>query len=90
MLLSSMTKKDQIMNSIQNLDIESLYSLLDDTKTYQGVTKEAFLKELNKLFSEFKSDENTHLIPQKSVIKDDKYLSEEYHGYCFVGNISRT
>ena len=41
--------------------------LLDDDKTYQDATKEAFLNRLSQSFSEFKDSNDTKLIAIKGI-----------------------
>lgn len=46
--------KQEIIKAIKNFDIKSLYSLLDDNKSYMDVTKQRFLERLNKQFNQVK------------------------------------
>jgi hypothetical protein len=49
-----LNKKEPIIKSFQNMDLDILDILLDENKTYQDVYKEIFIEKLEIVFSHFK------------------------------------
>lgn len=60
----------KVIHALQNMDIQMLDTLLDESCSHSGASKETYLKKLEVLFSEMKLAGDTHLEP--------------YSGYCFA------
>ena len=48
-----LNKKEPIIKSFKNMDLDMLDILLDENKTYQDVYKEIFIEKLEIVFSHF-------------------------------------
>jgi len=84
-----MNKKELIIKSFQNMDLDMLVILLDENKTYQDATKEIFIEKLEIVFSHFKKKGDTLLFPYKGSCNSDECTNKGCSGYSFVGNNSK-
>lgn len=77
-----MTKLDFLIQSISDLDIDSIELLLDDHRTYQDQPKNQFISRLRNILLQFSASGDQELIPYAgtcgSCVKGCK-------GYAFVG-----
>lgn len=77
-----MTKLDFLIQSISDLDIDSIELLLDDHLTYQDQPKHQFISRLKNILQQFTASGDQELIPYAgtcgSCVKGCK-------GYAFVG-----
>jgi hypothetical protein len=83
------SKKELIIKSFQNMDINLLDVLLEDDKTYQDATKEVFIEKLNETFSILKKSGDTFLLPYVGYCNSDDCDNKGCKGYSFVGNHSK-
>lgn len=83
-------KKDLIIESFQNMDINMLEVLLDDDRTYQNATKDVFIAKLEAAFSEFKiqGDQYLHLYPGRC--NSESCANKGCTGYSFIGDQSKS
>jgi hypothetical protein len=76
-----MTKLDFLIQSISDLDIDSIDLLLDDHRTYQDLPKYQFISRLQNILQQFTASGNKELIPYAgscgSCVKGCK-------GYAFI------
>lgn len=77
-----MTKLDFLIQSISDLDIDSVDMLLEDHRTYQDQPKHQFISRLQNILHQFTASGDQELIPYAgtcgSCVKGCK-------GYAFVG-----
>ncbi len=84
----SKNKKQLIIESFQNMNLNMLEVLLDDNRTYQGASKEVFLKKISDAFHEFKSDGDTFLEAFNGVCTSNLCPNKGCKGYSFIGNMT--
>jgi hypothetical protein len=77
-----MTKYDFLIQSISDLDIDSVDMLLDDHRTYQDLPKHVFINRLKHALAEFAASGNQELIPYPGVCGS---CNKGCKGYAFVG-----
>ncbi len=80
-----MTKLDFLIQSISNLDIDSIDLLLDDHRTYQDQPKQQFVWRLKDALQHFSASGDDELIPYSGVCGS---CVKGCKGYAFVGPIS--
>jgi len=71
------------------MDIANLRLHLKDEYTYQEVTKEMFLNEVEKIFEDFKNSGDTELLFYKGACAGEGCENCGMKGYRFVGNNSK-
>jgi hypothetical protein len=77
-----MTKLDFLIQSISDLDIDSIEPLLDDHRTYQDQPKQQFVWRLKDAMLQFSSSGDDELIPYAGVCGS---CVKGCKGYAFVG-----
>ena len=70
------------------MNLNMLEVLLDDNRTYQGASKEVFLKKISDAFHEFKSDGDTFLEAFNGVCTSNLCTNKGCKGYSFLGNMT--
>lgn len=70
------------------MDTEMLSIVLDDNRTYQEASKDAYLEKLNEVFEKFKAKGDTMLIPSSGFCGSDECTNQGCKGYSFFGNKS--
>ncbi|POS00716.1 hypothetical protein Q361_1273 [Flavobacterium croceum DSM 17960] len=85
-------KANLTIESFRNMSLSMLEVLLDDDKTYQGVTKTIFLEKIESVFTFIKSKGNTKLNSFKGNCSTNCFTCNQNKkrnsGYLFVGNNS--
>jgi len=84
---SLITQAQTVVRFIQQLDIEMVDSLLDDTLEYQDMRKDIFINKLGHAFNEFIESGDTYLNSTKGFC-DSVICNYECKGLSFVGNNS--
>ena len=79
----------QILNCFAEMDIDKLRFYLKDEYSYQDTTKDIFLEELGKLFTDAKNSGNLELLIYKGQCSSDTCPNCGKGGYRFVGNESK-
>ena len=82
------TQAQAVVHFIQQLDIEMVDSLLDDTLEYQDMRKDIFINKLGHAFNEFIESGDTCLNSTKGFC-DSVICNYKCKGLSFVGNNSR-
>lgn len=77
---------DAVRYFIQSMDIDMLYTLLDDKITYQDFHRNEFLLKLERVMEDFKSNGDTFLNAVEGRCGD---CYKEKSGYLFIGNNSK-
>jgi hypothetical protein len=80
------TLADAVRYFIQSMDIDMLYTLLDDKITYQEFHRNEFLLKLERVMEDFKSHGDTFLNAVEGRCGD---CYKEKTGYLFIGNNSK-
>lgn len=78
-----MTKNQLIIKAFQDLDAEMLDLLLDENQPYQEVSKDIFVTEVRKLFSNFREDENLNC-DLKKIPGECDGCNKGQKGFAFV------
>jgi hypothetical protein len=78
---------DTVIYFIQQLDIEMVDSLLDDSLEYQDMSKDLFINKLGHAFNEFIETGDTFLTSTKGFC-DSVICNYKCKGLSFVGNNS--
>ena len=81
------TQAQAVVHFIQQLDIEMVDSLLDDTLEYQDMRKDIFINKLGHAFNEFIESGDTCLNSTKGFC-DSVICNYKCKGLSFVGNNS--
>ena len=81
------TQAQAVVHFIQQLDIEMVDSLLDDTLEYQDMRKDIFINKLGYAFNEFIESGDTCLNSTKGFC-DSVICNYQCKGFSFVGNNS--
>ena len=81
------TQAQAVVYFIQQLDIEMVDSLLDDSLEYQDMRKDLFINKLGHAFNEFIEAGDTFLISTKGFC-DSVICNYQCNGLSFVGNTS--
>lgn len=84
-----MNKKDLILKSFSEMDINMLELLLNDSYTYQDADKYKFLEKLEELFNEFKSFNDSKLLIEKGKCAGKDCENCGCSGYALIGNHSK-
>ena len=71
------------------MNIDMLDLVLDDSKTYQDVSKDLFLKNLDKLFTRFKEKKDSYLLAFPGICSAE-ICNKGCTGFGFVGNHSKS
>jgi len=79
--------KESVIKALEKLDLNLLNHILDDSLTYQDVTKKVFLEKLNELFNELK-ERDTHLVSQNGFCNSEECSNKGIKGILFCGNNS--
>jgi hypothetical protein len=82
-------KKQLILESFQAMNLSMLDVLLDESNTYQDVVKDVFIEKLDKVFTNFKDNGDTHLLAFKGVCVSKECGNTGCFGYSFIGNNSK-
>ena len=77
-----------ILKYFCEMNVDMLELVLDDSKTYQNVSKDLFLKNLDKLFTRFKERKDTSLVTFPGICSAD-ICNKGCTGFGFVGNHSK-
>ncbi|MFM6935174.1 MAG: hypothetical protein ACKOXP_06995 [Flavobacteriales bacterium] len=77
---------DAVRYFMQSMDIDMLYTLLDDQLTYQEFHRNEFLLKLERVMEDFKSNGDTFLNAIEGRCGD---CYKDKSGYLFVGNNSK-
>ena len=80
--------QNYILKYFCEMNVDMLELVLDDSKTYQNVSKDLFLKNLDKLFTRFKERKDTSLVPFPGVCSAE-ICNKGCTGFGFVGNHSK-
>lgn len=83
------SKKEILLKSFSEMNIDMLELLLDDSKTYNDASKETILIKLRELFDEFKEEKDTMLIPFAGKCDSEDCPNKGCKGYTFIGNHSK-
>lgn len=83
-----MTHKETILKYISKMDTEMLSMVLNETRSYQDVTKDIFVSKLDEAFQKFKSKGDTELIPSPGKCGSEECSNQGRRGYSFFGNVS--
>src|SRR5690606_33368671 len=78
-----MNKNQLIIKAFQDLDADMLDLLLDDNQPYQEVSKDIFVTEVRKLFSNFREDENLNC-DLKKIPGECDGCNKGQKGFAFV------
>jgi hypothetical protein len=78
---------NEVIHAISVMDIDLLDSVLDRNLTYQDTTKAIFIKSLEVIFENFRS-EDSFLIPHKGRCISDECPNTNKNGISFTGNVS--
>lgn len=78
-----MTKNQLIIKAFQDLDADMLDLLLDGNQPYQEVSKDIFVTEVRKLFSNFREDENLNC-DLKKIPGECDGCNKGQKGFAFV------
>lgn len=81
------SQADVILSAIREMDVETIDSKLDCTKTYQGMEKSIFTEKLALAFKEFRKVGDTSLNLHDGFC-NSKSCNFSCKGYSFVGNNS--
>ena len=81
------TQAQAVVYFIQQLDIEMVNSLLDDTREYQDMNKDIFINKLGHALNEFIEAGDTFLYSTKGFC-DSVICNYKCNGLSFVGNNS--
>ena len=84
------TEKEEIIDSLARLDFERLKPLIRE-EICNGVRKESFLREIDRIFNSFKASGEAELIAYKCQCHEDIGVCRNcsQNSYIFIGNISR-
>ena len=80
--------QDHLLKYFCEMNVDMLELVLDDSKTYQDVSKDLFLKNLDKLFTRFKEKKDSYLLAFPGVCSA-KICNKGCTGFGFVGNHSK-
>jgi hypothetical protein len=83
------SKKQLIIESIQNMDLDMLDMLLDDEKVYQGTTKKIFIEKIEDIFQWFKREGNTFLHSYNGKCSKPDCINKGCSGVFFIGNLKK-
>ncbi len=81
------TQAQAVVHFIQQLDIEMVDSLLDDSLEYQDMRKDLFINKLGHAFNEFIEAGDTLLLATKGFC-NSVICNFQCKGYSFTGNNS--
>ena len=81
------TQAQAVIHFIQQLDIEMVDSLLDDSLEYQDMRKDLFINKLGHAFNEFIEAGDTFLLASKGFC-NSVICNFQCKGYSFTGNNS--
>jgi len=77
---------DKIVNSISNMDADQLFTLLDDKKTYNDISKTEFINRLRSVFANLLDDvRETKLIPVSGACGLTECINCNNPGVTFKG-----
>lgn len=79
-------KKEALLKSFFEMDIDMLEFLIEDSKIYHDADKETILRKLDELFAEFKNAGDTALIPYAGKCMSDDCTNKGCKGFSFTGN----
>ncbi len=82
------TEKQNIVRSIEQMDVELFEMLLNVSKTYQYVRKSVFVKKFNAVFNELVKGGDNFLNSYPGMCKSKDCDNRFCSGYRFVGNVS--
>lgn len=82
------SEKDNIVRSIEQMDVELFEMLLNVDKTYQYVRKSVFVNKINDVFNELIEGGDTMLNSYPGICKSKDCNNRFCSGYRFVGNHS--
>ncbi len=85
--ISLQTQAETVLYFFQRMDIDMLYLLLDNSKTYQDFKKKDFLNKLDLAFDNLLQEGNTYLNAYKGICNSET-CNFKCKGYSFVGNVT--
>lgn len=86
---TNIDNRKKIIDSISKMNIESLTELLEDTFTYNDLSKKDFLNELDVTFNDFKELGDSFFEVQGGKCLSQSCNTKGGFGLSFVGNTSR-
>ena len=81
------TQADAILYFLQNMDIEMVDDILDDSCTYQGFKKHVFIQKLGNAFNQFAASGDSFLQCYQGFCKSN-LCGYRCGGFSFIGNHS--
>lgn len=87
--MAKKNKKDKIISAFQKMDTNLLHELLDDSRTYQGVSKLTFIDKINEVFKDSRLEGNEFFNAHKGYCLNKDCPNIGCTGYSFIGNNSR-
>lgn len=82
------SKKEFILKAFQEMNINNLELVLDNSKIYNGAKKKIFLEKLANTFKEFKDEGDTFLKAKKGFCNSRSCKNKGCTGFTFLGNKS--
>jgi hypothetical protein len=84
------TKKELVQAAISEMNVDKLFTLLNDNFTFYNVSKKEFLENLeNEVFKKFKNNGDTFLSPFHGKCTSKSCDNKGCNGIAFVGNKSK-